>query len=189
MLALILALTLIIGVIGCGGGKQYSLTIAVNGQGVTSPAAGRHEYMSGKWVTITATPDSGWKFDGWSGSDESTNARVVIQMDEDKRITASFIGAETIFDSRMSIESGGRYYLNLEPGYYDVDIGSNRAVTVQWSAGVDQGYNSGATQDYHKKRVPVLQSTTLEIYNPTGTFLNATAELYLVVVEVSLPCS
>jgi hypothetical protein len=107
-------------------------------------------------------------------------------MDADKSITATFIlGETTIFDDTISIVSGGTWYRELEPGYYDVDISSDDGVTVEWlGGGVDQGYNSGATEEYHKQSVPVFQSVTFKIYNPTGWFSNPTALLHLTIVKV-----
>jgi hypothetical protein len=187
VLALILALALIIGVFGCGGGKQYSLTIAVNGQGVTSPAAGTYWYKSGESVTISAIPDSDWKFHQWSGDASGTNAATTVTMTSDKSVTATFVLAQvTIFDSSVSIVSGDTYYLDLDPGYYNVDLSSDDGVTVEWiGGGVDQGYNSGATEDYHKQSVPVPQSTTFKLYNPTGIFFNPTALVHLKIVKVN----
>lgn len=91
----------------------------------------------------------------------------------------------TIVDDTFSIESGGMKYLDLGPGYYDVDISSDDGVEVQWiGGGVDPGYNSGAVTEYHKRSVPVFQSTTFKIYNPTGWFSNPTALLHLRIVKV-----
>jgi len=169
---------------GCGDGKKYSLTIAVNGQGTTAP--GTYKYKDGESVTITATPQSEWDFDNWSGDASGTNASISVTMNANKTVTANFSLAQvTIFDDTISIVSGGTWYRELEPGYYDVDLSSDDGVTVEWiSGGVDQGYNSGATEGYHKQSVPVFQSTTFKLYNPTGWFSNPTALLHLRIVKV-----
>lgn len=90
VLALILALAFIIGVIGCDGPKEYSLTIAVSGQGATDPSTGTQKYDKGSSVTITATPTSGWEFDHWSGDASGNSATTTVTMDSDKTVTANF---------------------------------------------------------------------------------------------------
>jgi len=70
--------------------KEYTLTIAVNGQGTTNPSAGTHTYEEGKSLTISETPSSGWKFDGWSGDATGNNAIISITIDGEKDITANF---------------------------------------------------------------------------------------------------
>jgi len=70
---------------------SYTLTIKVSGKGTTTPQAGTHLYSNGETVTITATPENGWQFAGWSGdvsSPDSPTAEVVISTD--KTITANF---------------------------------------------------------------------------------------------------
>lgn len=69
---------------------QYDLTISSNGSGITNPSAGTYTFNDGKSVTITATPTSGWKFDGWSGDASGDKSPLVIEMDEDKNIIALF---------------------------------------------------------------------------------------------------
>jgi len=69
---------------------QYDLTIFSNGSGSTNPSAGTYTFNDGKSVTIIATPDSDWKFDGWSGDASGDQSPLVIEMDEDKNIIALF---------------------------------------------------------------------------------------------------
>lgn len=65
----------------------YTLTTNTIGQGTVS---GGGTYTDGNSATVTATPASGWKFDGWSGAiSGSTNPDVVI-MNANKNVTATF---------------------------------------------------------------------------------------------------
>jgi uncharacterized repeat protein (TIGR02543 family) len=68
-----------------------TLTITVNGSGFAAPAMGEHEYSADEAVTITATPDSGWQFDGWDGDVANSNsATTTVTMDASKTVTANF---------------------------------------------------------------------------------------------------
>ena len=47
-------------------------------------------YTSGTVVTVTASPESGYTFTGWSGAVTDKTDRVTVTMDGDKRLTANF---------------------------------------------------------------------------------------------------
>jgi uncharacterized repeat protein (TIGR02543 family) len=67
----------------------YTLTInAVNGKVLMEPEGGT--YNSGAFVTLTAEPDSGYVFDGWSGSLTGEQNPALITMNQNKNITAIF---------------------------------------------------------------------------------------------------
>ena len=69
----------------------HTLTMQVNGSGSANPAAGTHSYGEGNAVVITATPDSGWQFDGWTGDvADSSLATTTATIDSDKTFTANF---------------------------------------------------------------------------------------------------
>ena len=72
----------------------YTLTVAVNGNGSTSPSAGQHTYAAGTAVAVTAAPASGYRFVSWTG-DVAAIANVIaatttIRMDADYSIVANF---------------------------------------------------------------------------------------------------
>jgi uncharacterized repeat protein (TIGR02543 family) len=90
----------------------YTLTIAVSGNGSTSPSAGQHIYAAGSLVPITATPASGYRFVIWTGS-TGTVANVVaatttITVNADYTITANFEeGAATLPGSDVGVTVRG----------------------------------------------------------------------------------
>ena len=72
----------------------YTLTLAVNGSGSTSPSVGQHTYAAGTMVSITATPTGGCRFVAWTGS-VGTVANVIaatttVTMNADYSIMANF---------------------------------------------------------------------------------------------------
>jgi len=79
--------------------QQYTLTVTKAGTGsgmVTSNPSGincgadcSEAYNSGTSVTLTATPDAGSTFTGWSGDCSGTGA-CVVSMTSDKAATATF---------------------------------------------------------------------------------------------------
>ena len=66
----------------------YTLTVATSEGGTVSTEGG--EYEEGTEVTITATPDEGYEFVGWTGAIESTELEIQILVNEAKTISAVF---------------------------------------------------------------------------------------------------
>jgi len=69
---------------------QYTLTVNTVGSGnvTLNPAGGI--YDSGTMVTLTATPDAGYQFTGWSGDLSGTTNPATITMNANKIVTATF---------------------------------------------------------------------------------------------------
>jgi hypothetical protein len=81
----------------------YALTLAVSGNGSTSPSVGQHTYAAGTVVPITAFPANGYRFVIWTGS-TGTAANVIaatttIIMNADYSITANFEEGVVTFPS------------------------------------------------------------------------------------------
>jgi len=69
---------------------NYTLKVAVNGNGSTSVSSGDHSYAAGTSVTITATPETGFVFSGWNGAVIGDGNSVTITMNANKSLTANF---------------------------------------------------------------------------------------------------
>jgi hypothetical protein len=71
-----------------------TLTLAVNGNGSTSPSVGQHAYAAGTPVSITAAPAGGYRFVNWTGDVSTVANRVAatttVTMDADYSIVANF---------------------------------------------------------------------------------------------------
>ncbi|VAW10764.1 hypothetical protein MNBD_BACTEROID03-2555 [hydrothermal vent metagenome] len=95
---------------------QYTLTTSVMGNGSVSPTGGTFD--EGTAVSVTATPDVGWRFDGWSGDLTGGTNPGSITMDGDRTVTATFINDEA-FDTAISITP------NPTPGVFTIDTGDD----------------------------------------------------------------
>jgi hypothetical protein len=74
----------------------YNLTMAVNGNGTTTPAVGSYSYPAGTVVNITATAGGGWQFVNWTTANiaeiaNATAASTTVNVDENKTVTANFV--------------------------------------------------------------------------------------------------
>ena len=71
--------------------QKFILTISASSGGTTNPASDTYNCYEGMEVTISALPDSGYAFSGWSGDVSGTENPLTVVMDKDKSITANFI--------------------------------------------------------------------------------------------------
>jgi hypothetical protein len=82
------------GVAGGGGGgttaSTFKLTINRNGKGTVTTNPAGTSFASGKVVTLTATPDPGAPWNGWSGACTGTALTCTITMTKDTSVTANF---------------------------------------------------------------------------------------------------
>ena len=65
------------------GGDGESFTIDCPGDCETS-SEGSFE------ITLTATPDPGWRFEGWGGACSGRDPQCTVVVDEDRKVTATF---------------------------------------------------------------------------------------------------
>jgi len=70
--------------------RQYILAIAAGTGGTTDPSPGSHIYDVATQVSVRASPNSGYRFTGWTGAATGTTNPITITMDADKSITANF---------------------------------------------------------------------------------------------------
>ena len=79
---------------------QFTLTTNVIGLGNVNPSGG--SYDAGTMVTLTATPDAGYQFSGWSGDLSGAMNPATITMDANKNVTATFTpssgGGQIVFE-------------------------------------------------------------------------------------------
>ncbi len=68
----------------------YTLTVSTDGQGSVEVSPAADSYLEGTSVTITASADSGYIFDSWSGDASGTSETISITMDANKSLTATF---------------------------------------------------------------------------------------------------
>jgi uncharacterized repeat protein (TIGR02543 family) len=106
---------------------QYTLSVASAAGGTTNPAPGNYNYDTGTEVTITALPDTNYRFGDWTGDVPSNHEKdnpITIKMDSNKSILANFIR-----QYKLSIGSGSGGTTDPAPGIYTYDTG--KLVTIK----------------------------------------------------------
>ncbi len=111
--------------------KTYSLTTNVVGQGTVTKNPSKSTYDHGEEVQLTATPDEGWDFTGWSGDLSGTANPANITMDSNKTVTATFTIKKYTIAASANPPAGGTV---SGAGSY------NHADTVNLVATANEGY-------------------------------------------------
>jgi uncharacterized repeat protein (TIGR02543 family) len=73
--------------------NAYTLTVAVSpaGRGAVTKSPDQATYPYGTVVQLTAVPNPGWAFSGWSGALSGSANPTPLTMDSDKTVTAIFV--------------------------------------------------------------------------------------------------
>ncbi|MCB0110085.1 MAG: hypothetical protein KDE53_29385, partial [Caldilineaceae bacterium] len=72
------------------GRPAHALNVQIAGQG-TVAADVAAPYLHNQLVTLTATPNAGWRFAGWAGDGQGQQNPLALTMDGDKTVVATFV--------------------------------------------------------------------------------------------------
>jgi uncharacterized repeat protein (TIGR02543 family) len=103
--------------------SQYTLTITVDPSvGGSVGAVPAPPYYYGDIVTLTATANTGYTFDYWSGDASGSNTVTTVTMDENKAVIAHFTHIEYALTVTIDPDTGGT--VSAVPGgpYYYGDV-------------------------------------------------------------------
>jgi hypothetical protein len=77
--------------------NNFTLTAIPNGYGAVARSTSANQYPSNTVVTLTALPDAGYVFTGWSGNASGLSNPINVTLNSNKVVTASFViaGSET----------------------------------------------------------------------------------------------
>jgi uncharacterized repeat protein (TIGR02543 family) len=119
----------------------HVLTTAVSpsGGGAINPAAGDHTYNQGDVVTISATPNSGYTFSGWSGACTGTGS-CSVTMDADKTVTATFSAT-----SATVTFTGAELLGRPEANSISISVVPDSAISLYYEYGTTSGVYTGQT--------------------------------------------
>ncbi|MDA7653532.1 chitobiase/beta-hexosaminidase C-terminal domain-containing protein, partial [bacterium] len=70
--------------------NRFTITTLVSSGGSVVSNPNSNAYVNGQQVTLTATPEPGYSFVGWTGDIESTTNPLVTLADSNKTVTAEF---------------------------------------------------------------------------------------------------
>ncbi len=71
-------------------GTQYSVTLTKTDGGDITPLQGEYYYNNGTLITLNATPNEGYVFEGWSGDVISSSTTETLLVNSNKSVVANF---------------------------------------------------------------------------------------------------
>ncbi len=112
---------------------DLTLTTQTVGQGSVSVAPDQPLYSFGDGVQLSATADTGWVFDRWTGDVNSTQNPVTLNMTSDRTVVATFV---EITQHTLTLSPDGLGSIDETPVSSVYDLGSQ--VTLVAVPGLDQ---------------------------------------------------
>ncbi|MCJ7426158.1 MAG: hypothetical protein MUO17_03355 [Dehalococcoidales bacterium] len=168
VISLVLVLSLLsLGADGCPTSNKYNLTTNVSPTegGSVLPSGG--SYDPGVNVTITATANSGYVFDYWSGSASGTSPTTTVVMDAHKSVTANFTPQAQTYTLTTSVSPSGAGSVSPSGGEYDA--GSSVSLSATANSGYAFDYWSGSASGTSPSTTIVMDSDKSVIANFVAT--------------------
>ena len=132
--------------------RQYTLTVSAGDGGSVSTTGG--SFASGAQVSITATPNSGYSFSGWSNG--SSDNPLSVTLNSNTSVTANF---QVIVNSyTLTVTAGEGGSVSSEGGEYE----EGTQVTI--TATPDEGYEFIGWSDgeaYAERVISISENQTL----------------------------
>ncbi|MBI4285758.1 MAG: leucine-rich repeat domain-containing protein, partial [Chloroflexi bacterium] len=145
--------------------NTVSISLAVSGNGSTDPAVGDHIYPLGGTAVITATPDTGWQFNSWTGDVADTSANpTTVTMDADKTVTANFSEiAAPPTQYTLTMAKIGSGSISPAVGDHTYDEGTVVAVTANPAPGWEFAGWSGPVANPNAASTNVTMNSSVEV--------------------------
>jgi uncharacterized repeat protein (TIGR02543 family) len=175
----------------------YDLTMAVDpaGSGTTVPVVGAHTYDEGTVVDVTASPNSGYAFDHWSGACTGTGA-CQVTMNADRSVTAHFTAT---YDLTMAVDPVGGGTTNPAVGVHayaenavvNITATANPGYTFSsWSGACTGSGTCSVTMDADKTVTAHFAQATSVLGGVNGDgVVNSTDALIILSCDVGIDTS
>jgi uncharacterized repeat protein (TIGR02543 family) len=142
--------------------NTYTLTVNVVGTGTIVRSPDQPTYNHGTSVTLTAGAPTGWHFVGWTGDTTTTNPTLVIVVNSNKNLTATF----AINTYTLNLTTVGNGSVSKNPDQASYVHGTSVTVTASAQAGYHFTGWSGDTSTTTSPLTFVMTSNR----NLTATF-------------------
>lgn len=158
--------------------KPYSLTVNTVGSGTVTRVPAQEPYACGEQITLTATPEEGWSFAGWSGAVSGATSPITLTFDMGAAVTATFTQEQQF---ALTLEQTGQGAIAVDPpGPYTP--GQVVTLTATPEAGWQfTGWSGDLTGNENPAQFTVTSNATV-----TANFQPSGSRLFLPVVVNSL---
>lgn len=164
--------------------KTYPLSVTIDGEGtvqeqvIIQGSTTETQYNAGTTVRLTATPNEGWVFAGWTGDIESED--LVIEVPIEKGTSVSALFNRDSFELNITIEGEGtvKEEVIVQPSQYDYET-VVRLTAVPADGWEFSGWSNGSTENPLELTVVSVLNiqaifTKIENYFPINVIGNGT---------------
>lgn len=109
----------------------YALDVGTSSGGSVTRNPDAPTYTSGTTVTVSANPNSGYKFSSWSGDVTSSDPTLTLKMTKDYKIKANFVDINALVRFTLDVSTSGSGIVEVEPKQADYDSGSAVTLTAR----------------------------------------------------------
>jgi uncharacterized protein (TIGR02145 family)/uncharacterized repeat protein (TIGR02543 family) len=151
-----------------GATTHTLVTTAFPENGGSVSPAGNTTHNTGTQVTVTATPNEGYTFTGWSGASTSVSSSVTITMDASKTLVAMFTPIVYTFTVNANPRAGGTVFIDgtALAGAAPQDAGTQVVAFAQAADGyIFTGWEGAATVTTNPVTVNITSSNQTLIAN------------------------
>lgn len=139
---------------------KYTIDITTKGKGTVSKSPDASYYEEGSKVTLTAVPQSGYKFLSWSGDVSGTDESVSVTMDKNRNVTATFVDVNAKSKFILTVSSTGSGVVEVEPELSEYDSGSTVTVTARTVNGATFESWGGALTSANQQEILTITGNT-----------------------------
>ncbi len=141
----------------------HTLTVTSTGSGTVSTDPDLAEYDHQTSVTLTATPDTGWEFIGWSGDLTGSDNPATVMIESDTTIEAMFVEQVEV---TLTTTTEGSGTITIDPEQATYLAGDSVTVTATPDTGWRfTGWTGGLTGTTNPTTTTLTDNTTI-----TATF-------------------
>lgn len=112
---------------------KFNLNITLNGTGTVAKSPDQPGYTANTTVSLTATPGTGYMFNGWKGDVISSENPLTVLIDGDKNIEATFTALPAQF--AVTVSANGNGSISKSPDQTKYDEGTDVILTATPSDG------------------------------------------------------
>ena len=121
----------------------FQLELNEVGNGSVSATPQKPEYGSGETIALSATPDTGWQFAGWSGGVSGVEPEIDLVIMQDEVVTGTFeqehyvVDVELVDENGSAVPAAGNISLTPPADPAGYVYGENATLTVTPADGWD----------------------------------------------------
>ncbi|MDX9851675.1 MAG: choice-of-anchor Q domain-containing protein [Anaerolineaceae bacterium] len=155
--------------------QQNTLSVEIVGNGDVTKNPDKTSYSDGEFVTLTAFADPGWTFSGWSGDITSTENPLLVRIDGNTSLTASFTKIDYILSLSVNPDGKGTIERNVSGPYeFGQQVELSAVAELGWKF---TGWSGDVISVDHPLIITVNDNLSITAqFEPDGYSLTVTVE-------------